>query len=307
MPESSFSWASRRQASKRGLALVLVLWIVTLLAIIAASFSLNIRREAGIVHNIMEISQARLAAEAGVVHTMLMLAHPVLQERWQVQPKPYQLEFEQAHLSILIRDSRAFVDLNYAPDALLEGLLQSVMPELDHASVEAISAHIIAWRSAKQPESKGAQRVDYQAQGLDYGPRYGAFPRVEELQRVYAVTPDIYRALHPFVTVEAQSARIHPFSASPEVLQALPGIGENDVAAYVNARLALLETTAGLEYLAPSASWLATGDPTHYTVDITARLASGIQTTLRVGFPRESIASSAEFGTLSRYETLITY
>lgn len=75
------------------MALVLVLWIVTLLSVIAASFSLGVRRDAGVAHHLVQATQAQAAAEAGIRIAMLGLVHPEPEERWQPGEGPRVVEW----------------------------------------------------------------------------------------------------------------------------------------------------------------------------------------------------------------------
>ncbi|NOQ12858.1 MAG: general secretion pathway protein GspK, partial [Methyloprofundus sp.] len=60
-------------SSNKGLALVVVLWVITLLTIMASSFSLTIQRETAITSGIKEKAVGIALAEAGVNYAILML------------------------------------------------------------------------------------------------------------------------------------------------------------------------------------------------------------------------------------------
>ena len=58
---------------QQGMALILVLWVLTLLTIMAGSFTLSMRREASVISSIRDRAQATAIAEAGVVIAQIML------------------------------------------------------------------------------------------------------------------------------------------------------------------------------------------------------------------------------------------
>ena len=62
--------------SHRGLALVTVLWVLVLLALIAASFTLTTRTEVNITRNLIDNAQAEALADAGVYWAILGLLQP---------------------------------------------------------------------------------------------------------------------------------------------------------------------------------------------------------------------------------------
>ena len=56
----------RRRPLDRGLALLMVLWVLTLLALMAATFTRTSRTEVNLARNAMERFQAETLADAGV-------------------------------------------------------------------------------------------------------------------------------------------------------------------------------------------------------------------------------------------------
>ena len=70
---------------QKGLALVLVLWVLSLLTIMAGSFALSIRREASIVADIKNNAQAMAVAESGIAMAEMMLLNTDQYKRWRVQ------------------------------------------------------------------------------------------------------------------------------------------------------------------------------------------------------------------------------
>ncbi len=66
--------AGRR--GQRGLALVTVLWVLMLLSLVAASFTLTTRTEINVTRNLIENAKAKALADAGVYRAILGSLHP---------------------------------------------------------------------------------------------------------------------------------------------------------------------------------------------------------------------------------------
>ncbi len=75
-PSSQFLARARGLGSRRGLALVTVLWVLMLLALIAASFTRTTRTEVNLTRNLIENAEAEALANAGVYRAVLALLAP---------------------------------------------------------------------------------------------------------------------------------------------------------------------------------------------------------------------------------------
>ncbi len=71
-----YDGASGRPRGQRGLALVTVLWVLMLLALIAASFTRTTRTEINLTRNLIEAAEAEALADAGVYQAIYALLHP---------------------------------------------------------------------------------------------------------------------------------------------------------------------------------------------------------------------------------------
>ena len=71
MASKSMVTDSCLRQNQRGIALLLVLWIITLLAVICAEFSATMRMETHVAHNFRESEQAYYAAEAGISRAII--------------------------------------------------------------------------------------------------------------------------------------------------------------------------------------------------------------------------------------------
>jgi general secretion pathway protein K len=223
-----------------GVALVLVLWVVTLLAVIAGNFAFSMRNEAQIARNFLSTAQARAFADAGVHRAWHELMKPPSDAlRWQADGLPREFNFQGAVLRVTLEDESGKIDINTASDALLMGLLMSVGLNAD-ASTKLLDA-ILDWRDAdKLRRLHGAEEEDYRAAGKSYVPSNAPFETVDELRRVLGMTSALFRKLTPAVTVHSKQMGINTTVAPPAALLAIPGSSPVLVEQYLTLRQGLL-------------------------------------------------------------------
>lgn len=136
---------------------------------------------------------------------------------------------------------------------------------------DAIVGQILEWRGASV--EGGGATADYAASGLEYGPPGAPFQAVEELLLLPGIRAGDYRRLEPLVTVHSGSAGIDPAQATPEVLQALPGVDAAQREGWLEQR----ERARAAGELPPplAARHVVSGGTDVHTVRSVAELASG--------------------------------
>lgn len=229
----------RRQS---GIALVLVLWVVTLLAVIAGNFAFSMRGEAQIARNLLSTAQAQALADAGVQRAWFeLLKPPTDMKRWQGDGVVHESAVEGAILRVSVLDESGKIDLNVASDALLQGLFKST--GLGEDGSVALLHGVLDWRDAdKLKRLYGAEEDDYRSAGKSYVPSNAPFETVDELARVLGMNPELYRKLAPALTVYSRQVGVNTAVASSEVLLAIPGANAGMVEQYLAQRQALLAT-----------------------------------------------------------------
>ncbi|GAA0714299.1 type II secretion system protein GspK [Dokdonella soli] len=270
---------ARRRA--RGVAFVLVLWVIAMLAILLGSFSLVARTENLQSRHLFDTTQARYAAEAGLNLAVFELRKADPLERWVADGRPYTFGYGDAELEVSITDDSGKIDINAADGAMLTNLLVAHGIELDKA--QALSDAILDWREpgeAKRPN--GAKAADYKAAGLSYGPANAPFNTVSELQQVLGMDYALYAQLEPALTI--YSGRNQPSAAfAPlEALEALPGMTPEIARELIRQRQALAPgDIAGAGLTLPDGTPLiAGGGGLTYSVKSRAKLPNGASTTL---------------------------
>lgn len=218
-----------------GFALVLVLWVLSLLTIMAGSFALSMRREAGIVTGSSNNAQAAAIAESGLAVAELMLMHPDPLQRWHTDGSIYQLDYADSKVRVRLLSEAGKVDLNSADQTLLQGLM--VHAPVDEQLQTRLVNAILDWRDADDlVHIGGAEKEEYKDAGLSYGPRNKPFQSIEELQLVLGMSDQVFKWLESLVTVYSGQPKVDLTQASQEVLQVLPGMDPELVDEYIAAR-----------------------------------------------------------------------
>lgn len=225
---------------ERGIALILVLWVITLLAVIAGSFVYGARSTALTAGNLVSIAKARALADAGAHRGLYELAKPASDgERWKADGRAHVFNLDDGEIRLVMRDESAKIDLNAASDTLLKGLLLSA--GLDEEGANKLLDAILDWRDADDlTRPQGAERDQYEAAGMPYIPANAPFKTVSELQSVIGVTPELYRKLAGALTVFSKLPGINSTLAPSQVLLALPNVTEANVDTYLAEREEML-------------------------------------------------------------------
>ncbi len=272
---------------QRGVAFIVVLWLIALVSILLGSFALLSRAESLQARHLFDTTQGRYAAEAGVNRAIYALAAPDPLARWIPDGRSYQFEFDGAQIEIEVIDESGKLDLNASELDLLVMFLRGSGVEEEAAA--ALAAAIVDWRDPDDLLSpNGAEDSEYAAAGLDYGPKNALFDTVSEVQQVLGMSHALYQKLAPSLTVHSGMSVPNAMFAPAEVLMALPGIEPGLAQQLVEQRHAFDPALGGTPPTLPDGSPLvAQGGSGTYTVRSRATLANGawtqLDTTVRLG------------------------
>lgn len=220
---------------QRGFALVLVLWVLSLLTIMAGSFALSMRREAAIVTGSSSNARGVAIAESGLALAELMLMHPDQQQRWRTDSSIYHVDYADASLRIQLLAETGKIDINSADEPLLQGLIAQVPLEAEEQT-RLLNA-ILDWRDTDdQVRENGAEKKDYKAAGLSYQPGNKPFQSIEELQLVLGMNEQVFKALENLITVYSKQPKVDLAQAPKDVLQIVPGMDAELIDTYIMAR-----------------------------------------------------------------------
>ena len=191
------------ESSRRGIALILVLWILAALIVLALGLGVTVRSEVQIARNYADLVRCRWAARAGVNSAISKI------ERLAEQPGGYltsaspprriepgefgstlsseeqQINLGDASFEVKIEDEAGKVNINAAPGGALEALFGE----------REIADCIIDWRDKDNlPQSLGAETQYYSRLGKPYRAKNAPFDTVGELVLVKGVTSEMLSA-----------------------------------------------------------------------------------------------------------------
>jgi len=210
------------QKRQRGLALVMVLWLVMLLSIIASGHTYNVHIETRLAAAHVQKAKARASVEAGLSFAILQLLTTNTANAWPIDGTVGQFRFADTEVLVAIRDATGLIDINAASPDLLQNLTSAL--EVDPVRQKRIIAGILDWRDGDNlTHLDGAEDSDYVTSGLPWTPRDGAFSSVEELRYVMGITQRLFNDMAPFVTVYSEQAGINLEFAAPFIISAMQG------------------------------------------------------------------------------------
>lgn len=222
---------ARRQ---RGIALIVVLWILVLLTIVVGTYAVLARTESLQSRFLLDTTRARYAAEAGIHRAAYEMRNGDMETRWVPDGRFYTIRFGAAEVEISITDESGKIDLNSSDAETLSNLFMS--RGMEETEAWHLGDAIEDWRDEDDlPRLYGAELAEYESAGYPYGPANQPFGSVGELQQVIGMSWELYRELEPMLTVHS-NGRINPAFASADVLAANPEISAEDAAIFVEER-----------------------------------------------------------------------
>ena len=271
------------RARTRGIAFVLVLWVIAMLAILLGSFSLVARTENLQSRHLFDTTQARYAAEAGLNLAVYELRKQDPAERWIGDGRPYRFGYGDAEIEVSITDDSGKIDINAAANNadLLTNLFVTRGVPLDKA--QALSDAVQDWIDPDDTtRPNGAEIAQYKAAGLSYGPKNAPFDTVSELQQVLGMTYDLYEKIEPGITIYSGRSNPSASFANPVALQALyPDASPEQIQQFIQQLQSQQPGTRGQPVIAPDGSpVVAGGGGLTYSVKSRAKLPNGASTVL---------------------------
>lgn len=206
----------------RGAALVMVLWLVALLTALVGAYALSGRVEHIQGRAIARGVVAEQSARAGLEYAMDRLADADPQLQWIADGRPYRFPFAGAEVVVRAIDESGKVDLNAAEQPLLVALLQAAAG-MEGADAAQVAGAIVDWRDGdtlSQPGG-GAEDGDYASAERPYGAKDAPFETIGEVEQVLGMTPEVFAAIEPFLTIYSGLPQPDQRFAAGPVLQAL--------------------------------------------------------------------------------------
>ncbi len=225
--------ANKRQ---RGFALLVVLWIVTLLALQVGIFNLAVRDAGTLAGNELAMVRGEAFAAAGVEMAAARLMEPSAEWQWIADGRSREVSFGGARLRITITDEAGRFDINEMDGEVADSLLRQF-----GGSADAVT-----------------QWID----------RNGPFLDPPELAHALGLPASALQSLTPYLTVHGGDGRINPLFAPHEALLMLPGAdpAEIDRASILRQRGASADNVA--HALSSVDKWLTAREGPAYRVEV---------------------------------------
>jgi general secretion pathway protein K len=221
---------------QKGMALVLVLWVLSILIIMAGSFALSMRRESSIVAVIKNNARAMAIAESGIALAETMLLNPDPNKAWRAEGNIYEINASDATIRVRLFSEVGKIDINKANQSVLQSLMTFAPVNTDQQN--KLANAILDWRDADDlVHIDGAEKEEYQQAGLNYQPTNKPFESTEELQLILGMNKSVLSWLEPLVTVYSKQPQVTMTLASREVLQVIPGLDAGLLDSYIFMRL----------------------------------------------------------------------
>ncbi|MBX8554329.1 general secretion pathway protein GspK [Pseudomonas cichorii] len=159
---------------QRGSALILVLWVTSLLGLLMFGVISTVRLQNIQSHDELQRSKALIAAEAGIALTVkTLLSEP---GALSADGKLYPFEFDQVRLLVRLRSEHGKLDVNFCPLANFSRFLRSMGATQNQA--ELLVQQLQKRRNDSEP-----------------------ILHLEELLEVTSMTPELYQRILPFLTL----------------------------------------------------------------------------------------------------------
>ena len=227
-------------SSERGMVLMLVIWILTILMVIVLSLSYMTRVESRSTIAFKEGIEEKFIAEAGVemaaeeiIYRKKNLNLPVEEGKesqiWKTDGTPNNFDLANGSCLVRIINEGGKIDINKAPEIVLRTLISNFGFQGDEA--DTIVDSILDWRDPDNlVRLHGAEDEYYMSLPVPYKTKNADFESIEELLLVKGVTQELFYGngnkpgLADLLTVYSESGKINISAAPKEALMAIPGI-----------------------------------------------------------------------------------
>lgn len=243
------------RVGNRGVALLMVLWVLVILTAMVFSFSLLARTETQATRSFKEAAEKRFLARAGMEKGIMELFYrgaykdkqplPGSAPTIRVDGTLYESRLGEDFCAFRVMDESGKINLNLVTDqtgVLLNNLLVNLGSTKEEADI--IVDSVLDWKDADELHRlHGAESDYYTALPNPYKSKNGEFDTVEELLMVRGVTPAILYGtdqkpgVFDFLTVHSRAGAINVQTAPREVLMALPAVTKEMVDSIIAARL----------------------------------------------------------------------
>ena len=246
-----------RLEDQRGVAIVIVLWVIMVLSLLISGFAFTMHVETQIASYARKELKAEMLARSGIeVAKMQLLLHQqsaadagydALNQDWATNEELYvNHELGDGVFNVKIMDEESKMPINSESEAQLMQLMSLL--SVDPSDGDIIVDSILDWKEAGDLHRLNGAKTDYY---MSLSPPYRAknapLDRVEELLLIRGVTPELFHGTPAtdkdpaqpglaalFTTMSSGTVNVN--TASPTVLQAWLGLNDVQVQAVLARR-----------------------------------------------------------------------
>lgn len=240
-----------------GIALVIVIWLIVILAVQVGLLNNSLRDGARIVDNTIAIARGEALIHAGVELAVARLTTGDIRARWRADGSQRTIYIGTNALKLTISDENARININMARPELIGGLLRSL--DLSPAEVATLRDRIIARRDADRERQRSRGEVsNFKRDGIPDDPDHLPFIDPSDLARVLGTSQNLAERLVRRITVYTGDSGFNPRFASREVLASLPDVDAQTVErAYRLFRMGRDEAASAMAMLGPAQQFLS--------------------------------------------------
>jgi general secretion pathway protein K len=217
----------RSRSGERGLALLIVLWIIVAASLVVSAFNATVRSGTTLASSEVQLARSEALLDAGAEIAVSRLIDEEKGRRWRPDGKSHVVPFEDAELIISIRDANGLIDINKADKELLLRFLRQFAGSESNAL--RLRDRIVQARGKGAVEKPADREHGNEGESEDEPPPAVPFIDIAQLRGLEGMTMELYKQIAPFITVYGKDGRIGPLSAPDEVLLSIPGITRNDI------------------------------------------------------------------------------
>lgn len=283
----------RSHDSQAGIALLAVLWVITLLGLVAMALSNSVQNEVRTATYQKEAAQAHALACGGVEAAILAIAYPPPDETeqppfwtWQLGQREGVVPFPGGRARLQIVNESGKLDLNTANREQLVGLFEA--RGLGPIPAERLASAILHWRAPDNPDDSDTKALNEYYESVGIHPRHDRIESVEEVLNVRGMSREIFYGtvevseegkvrqeygVGQDLTVASRGSQVNVNYASEYALQSAPGMTADLAQAIVEGRRdqpfrSLTDIGDRLAIFLPDESlpWLTTGESKIYSI-----------------------------------------
>jgi type II secretory pathway component PulK len=174
-------------------------------------------------------ARARQRTQRQSVRNLFRSADP-FEDPWRAPDELVapEMSFVDARFTLRVRDTGGALNLNQIDEDVIRQFFALGMG-LDYAEADELAQAILDWRDEDDiPRVNGGEREQYLDAGAPVLPPDRDFAEIDELRHVLGMTPELYDAALPYLTLIG-SGNVNVNAAPAPVLLALPGMTESAV------------------------------------------------------------------------------